>query len=830
MPAEPPETRDQGGNGPPAEGSSAASPRPLGWIDLARESPFRLGPLHIEPALRRITHDDGREMILEPRVMQVFVALASVKGGILTHDDLAACCWKGRFVSADAMNRVLSALRRTAGELGAGVFKIETLRKVGYRLLLEPEAAAPPPRDAGIQSRGEPAHGARSWTSPRRTAGRITIALAAVGAVAVLYAGGRALGLGGGGTLISRGEVAPRDQLLVADFANRTRDPVLGQAVAQALAIDLARSKLIRVVDATEAAAALKRMDRSPSGPLTPDLARELAVREGIEAVLEGSVSSLGPKTLVHARLVSPRSGQVLAEAQETANNSEALLPVVDELSATLRRKIGEARAVLRAEPPLEQVTTSSLEALRLYTQAARATDLAGEDEKAVILLRQALDVDPKFASAWWRLGMALQSQQNRPAQTRFALAQAYAHRARMTERERGLMLGTYHRFVAHDMKASVAAYEALVAAYPDDAKGIRYLGSSHMALGNFAAAEALTRRALALDDSEPRVYRMLVQHLANQGKFEQGESVYQTALRRFPTSSKVIEGGYYLSLAAKNFDAAELRARRLQTLKPGDPFLSSLSAWHLGLVAATEGRLEDAAHRFEEAARVDAREGLAASAAENLIGVADVELLRGRPARARAVLQESVARFPPARMEPAERPYWLLAEAFAKAGAPAEARAYMLQARKEQLMEPFWSHRFADRVDGLIALAEGRPSDAARLLHGAVGGECEICSLLELGRAYEAVGRRDRALWAYERYVSRPSVYRDHWLGPAYERLAALHAQSGDPRRAAHYATQLAALWKQADPELQARARAAQPRTPTVSRTALHSAVTGRP
>jgi DNA-binding winged helix-turn-helix (wHTH) protein/tetratricopeptide (TPR) repeat protein len=116
-----------------------------GRIDLAHEAPFRLGTLEVRPALRQLVRDDGNEEVLEPRVMQVLVALARAQGGIVSRDDLTRSCWEGRVVGEDAINRVVSRLRRAAEGIGQGSFRIETITKVGYRLLREGETGTPAP-------------------------------------------------------------------------------------------------------------------------------------------------------------------------------------------------------------------------------------------------------------------------------------------------------------------------------------------------------------------------------------------------------------------------------------------------------------------------------------------------------------------------------------------------------------------------------------------------------------------------------------------------------------------------------------------------------------
>jgi TolB-like protein len=117
-------------------------------VILSREASIRLGELTVSPALRRIAHDDGREEIVEPRVMQVLVALIRADGQILTRDDLLISCWHGVVVGEDAITRVVSRIRRLSDGIGDSEFTLETITKVGYRLIASNRKAASLPQDA----------------------------------------------------------------------------------------------------------------------------------------------------------------------------------------------------------------------------------------------------------------------------------------------------------------------------------------------------------------------------------------------------------------------------------------------------------------------------------------------------------------------------------------------------------------------------------------------------------------------------------------------------------------------------------------------------------
>ena len=110
-------------------------------MDLAREPAFRLGGMEVRPATRELVFTAGRE-VLEPRVMAVLIRLAQAKGEVVTRDDLTEACWEGRVVSDDAINRVISRIRRASDLTGGKDFALETITKVGYRLVTAPAAAS----------------------------------------------------------------------------------------------------------------------------------------------------------------------------------------------------------------------------------------------------------------------------------------------------------------------------------------------------------------------------------------------------------------------------------------------------------------------------------------------------------------------------------------------------------------------------------------------------------------------------------------------------------------------------------------------------------------
>ena len=124
----------------------------LSPVVLAHEQPFRIGSAEFRPATREVLLN-GDTSVIEPRVIQVLVALHRARGSVLSKDDLTTLCWDGRVVGEDAINRVVSRLRGVGEKQAGGQFRIETITKVGYRLL-PTNGSAGTPAPGGRQAEG----------------------------------------------------------------------------------------------------------------------------------------------------------------------------------------------------------------------------------------------------------------------------------------------------------------------------------------------------------------------------------------------------------------------------------------------------------------------------------------------------------------------------------------------------------------------------------------------------------------------------------------------------------------------------------------------------
>jgi DNA-binding SARP family transcriptional activator/Tfp pilus assembly protein PilF len=635
-------------------------------------------------------------------------------------------------------------------------------------------------------------------------------------------------GFGAGESLLSRGVLAERERILLADFASPMGDSLLARMATVAFRVDVAQSPVLTLVEPRQVNAALVRMQRSDARILDLDLAREVAVREGIKAVLTGEIARSGSGYLLSAQLLAAESGEVLAAHRETARDSTTLLPALDRLSKQIRRRIGESLRSVSTSPPLAQVTTSSLDALQKFSQAQEVFRREGDNPRVVALLEEAVALDTTFAMAYRTLGMTLRRLGEQPSRRAEALTSAYQYRHRLPDRERYHLAGTYYTYVTWELEKAITTYRTLLDSYPEDAQALNNLGVVYSMTGNYERAEELTRRALEADSGSAIRTSSLIAWQFNQGKLEEAESTFARFAARFSGNSAVTYRAVFLASARGDYAAAASRAHAERQVGREDLTMQLFMARSLADLASLHGRLREAEHYTREVDQFIERQGDAATHLVEALHLAHLEITLGLP-RARSLdrVERALAKHPLEGMSAYDCPYPDLAAFYARAGQPARARTFLAEWQKEtplelqriqtiQRVRPLWG-KALPWVLGEIALAEGRPWEAVEHFRLANHGRCLICALPNLGRAYEAARQPDSAIVAYERFLGTHFMnrlwYDAEWRGPILERLGQLHEARGDRDRAAEHYTEFIELWRDADPELQPRVREARRR-----------------
>jgi tetratricopeptide (TPR) repeat protein len=545
-------------------------------------------------------------------------------------------------------------------------------------------------------------------------------------------------------------------------------------------------------------------------------LAREVAVREGIKAVIAGDVTPVGTGFVLTARLVAAQDGSVLAATRQTAADSTRIIAAIDQLSKQLRERIGESLRTIQRSEPLDHVTTRSLEALRVYSQAVHIIE-QGEHERALTLLEEAVAVDSTFAMAWRKLGITLGNlERDRPRQIE-ALSKAYQFRDRLSDRERLLTEGSYYNGVTGEHDRAAAAYQALLDLYPDDSWALNNQALIFLEQRDYQRANRNFERAMQVDSTDALFYGNVITTLVALGEFGRAEEVYQRLGERFPEHPTLLTEGPALATARFDYDLAAERLRQAQEKGTANRMSQLGLAFTEAQLYEIHGQLDEAAAVLEDVALAFEQQGEYGYYVGTVMRIAFYDLiLRGQPERAVERLDQALARHPLEEVDPLERPYSDLAVFYALAGVADRARSYVDAGSDKQ-------DALSDEEEGELAMArallavnDGQVDEAVRQARMSDRGACAMCTLPALGLIYDLGGQTDSVVAIYERYLDTPWLTRlaaaDWWaLAGVYERLAGIYELRGDREQAMQYYDRFIELWKDADPELQPRVEAAQ-------------------
>ena len=630
----------------------------------------------------------------------------------------------------------------------------------------------------------------------------------------------RALGIGPAGSLIARGVIGEKERLLVADFRSPASDTTLGPVVTEAFRTELAQSPSVVVVPATGVRDVLRRMQRLPDSRVDLTLAREVATREGVKAIVDGEVLALGGKYVLSARLIATQSGDQLATFRETADDQGEIIPAIDRLSKSLRERIGESLRSVRATPPLERVTTGSLEALKKYAQGVRAIEVQGDFARAIALLEEAVALDTAFAMAYRKLAIELGNRGLQPRRSALLLEKAYAHRDRLSDRERYMTEGSYWmRGPKPDRAKAITAYEALVEAEPDYTPALNNLALLYRQLRQQDKAEQALLRATSQGASAVRLGNLASVRM-NLGKTADAHRAVDSMAAATPGNPVVAFMRAELLTATHEYDRA---AHVLDSLRRARPEASTQSgaAAQLGDIALVRGQLARALELYRAAAQARGEMGDPRAALNRELDEAwmAVWFLADSTGALRKV-REALVRHPIDSIPLEQRPYGYLLNIYALAGERERARAMLDAWERSREIPRLGDEETRRSLRGLVAFAARRYDEALRDLRVAGAGICLTCALGPLAMVHDVAGNADSALVYYERYVRTPHSERlqedGAWLAGAYKRLGELYEarnQPGDREKAASTLAKFVELWKDADPALQPRVREARER-----------------
>jgi serine/threonine protein kinase/Flp pilus assembly protein TadD len=285
-------------------------------------------------------------------------------------------------------------------------------------------------------------------------------------------------------------KLTDKDQLILADFTNQTGDAVFDATLKEALAIQLEQSPLIQLVSDVELHSNLQYLGQARDQKITPELAQQLGQRLGVKAYLAGTIANIGPSYVIQINAVNCGTGDVFAREQVTAADKTGVLPAVASAATAMRARLGESMAsIQKLTTPYTNVTTASLQAFHAFSLGEDEHRMGRDFPQAASFYQEAIRLDPGFAMAYARLGVAY-GNQGAVSKAIEHLKQAYDLRERVTERER-MYIEAQYALQQYDMPKALDAYKLYVATYPRDAAAWNNLATAYGIIGDNDQAAA---------------------------------------------------------------------------------------------------------------------------------------------------------------------------------------------------------------------------------------------------------------------------------------------------------------------------------------------------
>ena len=646
----------------------------------------------------------------------------------------------------------------------------------------------------------------------------------AVGAFVMLVVGFmvmRALGIGPVGSLMARGAFGAKEKLIVADFRSPASDTTLGATVAEAIRTDLTQSANLSVMTRAAVRDVMQLMQKDPSASMRYETAREVATREGAKALLDGSVERVGTGYVVSARLVSALDGSEMATFRATAANDGELIASLGGLAKDIRERVGESLKTIRDAKALERVTTASLPALKKYVEGMYVIEALDDRERGRTLLYEAVAIDSTFAMAWRRIAASYAGQGSGRSAQMAAIEKAYRYRDRLSDNERLTTEAGYHSYgPAPDFDRTIAAYEALMERDSVSSPALNNGGLRYLFKSDYARAEQLLRRAIAVPEPFGGSFGNLMQAQLSQGKLAAAESTAVKFREALPSSAAHWRGDAQIAVFRQDFDSLERLTRSVFT-DPKKVTQRDFSSMVLGQVSAVRGKVRDAMRWTGESEAILARNS--DTKMPVLRASLDSAWLRahflGDAAGARDQLRRALATVPMESLPASERQWdFLLQIAEVTGDLPAARSALQSIERDLPQMGVAQSAGALARARAALEMTAGRPEAAIPLLREAERTYylCDRCAMIPLARAFDLAGQRDSAIAYFQRFVDTPHTFLfedQDWLAGSYKRLGELYEASGDLPKAATNLEKFVELWKDADPELQPKVRDARDR-----------------
>jgi DNA-binding winged helix-turn-helix (wHTH) protein/tetratricopeptide (TPR) repeat protein len=773
-------------------------------IPAESESSVRFGEFKLDLRTREL-RCNGNRSYLQEQPFHVLAALLDRPGQLVTRDELTRQLWPSdTFVDFEqSLNKAVNRLREALDDSADQPRFIETVPRRGYRFIGtithdDVATGVSPVQEIPISSGEATEEDVRpQFENQRARLWKLLVSVALL--VATLT----------GGALYWRSRAAQRSRgkvtIVLADFINNTSDPVLGDALRQALLASLDQSPFLSVLSDDKIRQQIGYMGRPATDRLTEPVAREVCQRAGSTVVLVGSISSLGAHYAVGLNAVNCQTGESMSRQEAEVESREKILQAIDRVSTKTREKLGESlSSIQKHDIPLEQATTSSLEALRFYRLGLDAEHTQGS-AAAIPFFKQAIVLDPNFSAVYEILGLNYYNF-GQSDLVRTHVTRALELSSQTSAEEKLHISAVYYSLATRELDKAIRTFQLVEKTYPNEELAAVDIGDVYLRVGQFEQCAAESRRAIKIDPDTSVGYWNLAICLTNLDQMQEAKKVLDEAISR-----KIDDIWIRLPLYNLDFlhgDEPEMRRHLAWAAgRPGEEeaiFFSDQAD-----TEAFHGRLRKAQEYSRRAVdselRADSKEGASAHQAYAALWQAEFgNLLQARRDAARALA-----------LSPGRDGKIVIAMALARLGDFSRANGLADELQKTHPQDTLVQFYSLPSIRAALELSRGNAAKAEDFTERARPYELgspstpptDLRALYPIyvrGQAYLAMHRGNDAAVEFQRILEHRGLNGNSPLGAlTHLQIGRAYAVSGDPAKARTAYRDFFALWKDADSDI---------------------------
>ena len=777
----------------------------------------------------------GRTRKLERMPMELLFLLVEREGQLVTREEIIEKLW-GKNVFLDTDNAINTAIRKIRHVLRDNPEQprfIQTVTGRGYRFIGRIGEVGPTPviaisatqqrAAAGLDTIIVPAmekspnlHSQQASdvctdlqplmrdtdsAGPSASAGgkRWQLIVSAVVALLVLF-------LAGYFYLHRTPKLTDKDTIVLADFSNTTGDPIFDGTLRQGLSVQLEQSPFLSLVSDEQVQQTLRMMGKQPlDAKLTPEIAREICQRTNSAAVLDGSIAQIGTQYLLTIKAVNCASGESVASTETQARDKNHVLDALDKTGSEIRHKLGESLStVQKFDTPLEQATTSSLEALKTFSLGGKVLSTSG-DAAAIPFYKRAIELDPDFALAYLWLGIHF-TVIGESAVAAGYTRRAYELRDRTSEAERYFISEVFHKEVTGDIEQAEQSGKLWIQAYPRSEMPHVYLsGAIYPISGQYEKAVEEAREAIRLRPDMPYPYAFLMRGYMALDRLDDAKAAHGQALERKLDSPLYRIALYKIAFLLHDAPGMAQQVASSASRQEEDVLL--------GLEADTagySGRLEEA-REFTRRARDSAQRAQKNEASATYSALSGLrEALFGNEEEARRRAADAMAHSSGRDVQ------YGAALAFAYAGEEKRARMLTDDLGKRFPEDTLVQFNFLPAIRARLAIGRGKASEAVENLRAAAPyelgqtrafgayGWTALYPVFVRGDAYLAGHQGKEAAAEFQKILNHRGIVVNEPIGAlAHLGVARAFAMQGDTAKAKAAYSDFLTLWKEADSDI---------------------------